>query len=409
MSNGHLKSKSQPPPGAESTRPRLLSLDALRGFDMFWIVGGDNLIHALRLALPVAPLRLIDGQMDHVDWNGLAFYDLIFPLFVFMIGISIVFSLTRTIEKVGKTAAIKRILLRSLILYSLGVLVYHGVADGFDRIRWVGVLQRLAICYCFASLIFCWFRLRAMIALVVVILLGYWGIMATIPIRDINLETEHLKALYAQTGTTNTMALFLSATNTVKGRFDDGLTVAQHFDFQYLPGRKWDGAYDPEGILSTLPAIATCLLGVFAGLWLRSPSGNDQSKVRGLAVAGVCAIALGCLWGTQFPIIKKIWSSSYVLVAGGFSALFLALFYYLIEIKRWRKWCIPFVWIGMNSITIYMVFHIMKVEDLAKFLVGGPIKAGLGNYGELLLRLVVTGMMFAFVRFLYQRKIFLRL
>ena len=125
---------------------RLLSLDALRGFDMFWIVGGDELIHTLRGAFPVWPLTVVDQQMDHVAWQGVRFYDLIFPLFVFMVGISAVLSLSRAFERHGKAGAIRRIFTRSLILYVLGLLVYHGLANGYGQIRWVGVLQRLAIC-----------------------------------------------------------------------------------------------------------------------------------------------------------------------------------------------------------------------------------------------------------------------
>src|SRR5437660_1368917 len=125
---------------------RLLSLDALRGFDMFWIVGGDVLMHALAKALPLAPMQLIDDQMDHKPWQGVAFYDLIFPLFVFIVGVSLVFSLSRAIEQVGKAAAIKRIFFRSLAIYIFGLLVYGGISKGIDHIRWMGVLQRIALC-----------------------------------------------------------------------------------------------------------------------------------------------------------------------------------------------------------------------------------------------------------------------
>jgi predicted acyltransferase len=386
-----------------------MSLDALRGFDMFWIVGGEEIVHALYKGWPCGFTRFIDGEMDHKAWAGVAFYDLIFPLFVFIVGASIVFSLTRMIEKSGKTEAMKRILFRSIVLYTFGLLVYGGISKGLDQIRWLGVLQRIAVCYFFTSLIFCVVRLRGMIVSCAALLFGYWALVSFVPVRDFNLETSHLRALNLRPTDPETRLVFLGTTNYVRGRFDDGLNLTQHLDFLYLPGHKWDGAYDPEGLLSTLPAIATCLLGVFAGLLLRTGSVPDQRKVLYLLGAGVAGVALGFLWGLQFPVIKKIWTSSYVLVAGGYACLFLGAFYEVVEIWGRRKWCTPFVWIGMNPITIYLVFHLVRFENIAKLVVGGPVERAFGAWGPMVLALAVVALMLLFVRFLYERKIFLRL
>jgi predicted acyltransferase len=386
-----------------------MSLDALRGFDMFWIVGGEELVHALYKAWPHGPIPLIDSQMDHKPWSGVAFYDLIFPTFVFIIGVSIVFSLSRMIEKHGMFSALRRIFFRGLILYVLGLLYYGGISKGVDGIRWMGVLQRLGLCYFFTGFLFCLFRLRALIAICVSLLLGYWALTALIPIRDFNLETKHLASLNLQPHDPETLAQFNAATNRVTGRYEDGLNVTQHLDFQYLPGFKWDGAYDPEGILSTLPAIATCLLGVFAGFLLKNSTVPDQKKVIYLLTAGAASVVLGFIWGLEFPVIKKIWTSSYVLVAGGYSCLALAAFYQIVEIWQIRKWCVPFVWIGMNPITIYLTMHIVKFFILADLFVGGPVAIKLDVWSEAAGAFLVVLMMFAFVRFLYNRKIFLRL
>ena len=398
-------------PAVEVSTPtrRLMSLDALRGFDMFWIVGGEEIVHGLYHALPCAPLALLHHQMDHKAWQGVAFYDLIFPLFVFIVGASIVFSLSRAIEREGKAAALKRIFIRSVILYVFGLLVYGGISEGFDHVRWMGVLQRIALCYFFTSLLFCALRLRGLIVACFCLLTVYWGLTSFVPIRDFNLETHHLQTMNLTPNGADTRAQFLATTNLVTGRFEDGLNLTQQIDFQYLPGHRWDGAYDPEGILSTLPAIGTCLLGVFAGLLLRNSSVPDQKKVIYLLGAGIASVALGFLWGLQFPVIKKIWTSSYVLVAGGYASLFLAAFYQMIEIWQWRRWCIPFVWIGMNAITIYLAFHLIVFADLAKLVAGGPVHQALGGWGDLVMALVVVAMTFTLVRFLYQRKIFLRL
>jgi predicted acyltransferase len=385
-----------------------MSLDALRGFDMFWIVGGEELVHALYSAWPNAVTRLLHRQMDHQPWEGVHFYDLIFPLFVFIVGASLVFSLSRLLAEKGREQALKRILIRSLIIYFFGLLVYDGLAKGIDQVRWMGVLQRIAICYLFTGFIFCTFKIRGMIAICASLLLGYWALAGLVPIRDFNLETSHLQAMHLEPYSAETRTRYLSTTELVRNRFDDGLNLPQHIDFLYLPGRRWDGAYDPEGILSTLGAIGTCLLGVFAGLLLKNRNVSDQRKVMYLAGAGIASVALGFLWGLQFPVIKKIWTSSYVLVAGGYASLLLAAFYQIVEIWEWRRWCIPFVWIGMNPITIYLAFHLISFGHYAEMVAGGPVKAALGAWGPMGIAIVVVAMMFALVRFLYQRKIFLR-
>jgi predicted acyltransferase len=402
---------SAPAPKASPAGPtparRLVSLDALRGFDMFWIVGGDEIIHGLYKGWPGA-FRLLDAQMDHTPWAGLTFYDLIFPLFVFIVGVSTVFSLTRTIEQHGRAAALKRILFRSAALYFFGLLVYGGVSKGWDHVRWMGVLQRIGIAYFFTGLLFCFLRVRGLIAVCAALLIGYAIMSETITIRDFNLEKTHLSSLGLTPDSPETRELFLATTNMVKGRYDDGLNLPQHIDYQYLPGRRWDGAYDPEGLLSTMGAVGTCLLGVFVGLFLRNSPLTDQKKVVWLFGAGVLAVAIGWLWGLQFPVIKKIWTSSYVLVAAGYSCIFLAVFYQLIDIWNWRKWCTPFVWIGMNPITIYLIFHLLEPGGLVKRVVGGPIAAAFGDWGDLLIASVTVALMFALMRFLYQRKLFLR-
>ena len=193
------------------------------------------------------------------------------------------------------------------------------------------------------------------------------------------------------------------------GNFQEGQNLANNVDKQFLPLFKWDGDHDPEGLLSTLPAIATCLLGVFAGLLLRDPAVSDQKKVYWLLGAGVGGVVLGFLWGIQFPVIKKIWTSSYVLVAGGYSCLFLATFFQIIEIWKIRKWALPFVWIGVNPLTIYLAHNMVDFKMLANRLVGGPIKAGFGDYADVVVTITITAFSFAFVRYLYNRKIFLRL
>jgi predicted acyltransferase len=389
--------------------PRLLSLDALRGFDMFWIVGAEDIVHALHNVSHTGVVNLLATQLTHKDWQGVAFYDLIFPLFVFIVGVSLVFSLSRIVERDGKAAALKRVFWRALLLYAVGVFYYGGIGRGWEMVRWMGVLQRIAIAYFFAGALFCLLKRRGLAISAAGLLLGYWALMALVPIRDISLEKTNLARLGVETGVTNAATLFQNTTNRVTGSYDEGRNLANHVDFQYLPGRKWDGAYDPEGLLSNLPAIGTCLLGVLAGLLLINGTIAPQKKVLWLIGCGAAGVALGFGWGLSFPVVKKIWTSSYVLVAGGYSCLFLAAFYQVIEIWKKDKWATPFVWIGMNPLAVYLLHNLVDLNALAARVAGGPVKLGLGNWGQVVITVLVLAMSFLFARFLYQRKIFLRL
>ncbi len=347
---------------------------------MFWIVGAEEIVHALHKISTAGVFGFLATQFTHKTWQGFAFYDLIFPLFVFMVGVSSVFSLTRLIEREGRAAAVRRVIRRAVLLYLFGIFYYGGFSTPFAQIRLLGVLQRIALCYLFAGLIFCFFQTRGRIIACVSLLVVYWALMSFVPVPGGG-----------------------------AGNFDEGKNLANYVDKEYLPLRKWDGDHDPEGLLSTLPAIGTCLLGVFAGTLLRSQRVGEQRKVLYLIAGGAAAVALGWLWNYQFPVIKKIWTSSYVLVAGGYSALLLAAFYEVIEIWRWRAWSLPFVWIGTNAITIYMANEIVNFRDVAQRFVGGEINEYFGRYGQLVIVCVVMLLIFAFCRFLYKRKIFLRL
>lgn len=420
-----------------ATSQRLMSLDALRGFDMFWIIGADALVRGLRSMSDTGFTGTLATQLEHVEWEGFRFYDLIFPLFVFIVGVSLVFSLTRTIVEAGRAEAVKRIFRRSILLFVIAIFYSGGFSSAWPDMRLLGVLNRIALAYFFAGLLFCFFKPRALAAICLGALLGYWALMALTPIRDIQLEKGNLAELAGQAGDTKTAALFresgnpsavkdspawaaaekmfYATTNRVTGKFWKGFNLSNHFDFQYLPGRRYDMFWDPEGILSTIPAVATCLLGVFSGLLLRNPSANEMRKVTLLLSLGVAGVALGWLWGWQFPVIKKIWTSSYVLIAGGYSAILLGLFYLIVDVWKRRSWCQPFVWIGMNSITIYLASNILGgFRSLSRRLVGGDIKVFFDDHvtkglGDMMISIVGLLLAFWFVHFLYKRKIFLRL
>ena len=360
--------------------PRLVSLDALRGFDMFWIVGAEELVRGLQhFAGGGGVLRFIAEQLRHKAWAGFNFEDLIFPLFVFIAGVSLVFSLTRAIEQHGRKTAVLRVLRRGALLYFLGILYYGGFSTPVEKIRLLGVLQRIALCYLFAGLLFCFLRPKALAGVCAGILIGYWALMTWVPVPGHG-----------------------------AGNFAEGANLANYLDQQYLPLRKHDGDHDPEGLLSTLPAIGSCLLGVFAGLVLKRSDYTDQKRVAALVAGGLACLAAGWLWHLQFPVIKKLWTSSFVLVAAGYSSLLLAAFYQIIDVWKFQRWAQPFIWIGVNPITIYFGGRFIDFEGMAKLFVGGPVAAALGHQAELVLALTSLGFGFLFLRFLYRHRIFLR-
>jgi len=220
-----------------------------------------------------------------------------------------------------------------------------------------------------------------------ILLIGYWACLSLIPVPGLG-----------------------------HASFARGENWSDYFDINYLPGAKYDGSsepggprWDPEGPLSTPPAVASCLLGVFAALLLRNQKLSEGVKVCGLLGGGVLCLALGYAWGLQFPVIKKIWTSSFVLVAGGYSCILLGLFYLLIDVWKLRWWTLPFVWIGTNAITMYLLAHVVSYEAIAQRLVGGSVQASFAPaVGQLLISTVAMLLMLALARFLYRHNIFLR-
>jgi predicted acyltransferase len=376
-------------PLALQTR-RIVSVDALRGFSIFWIIGGDGAVLALDRMLKDKgqPWSSISGflaaQMTHIPWEGFSFYDFVFPLFLFVTGISIVLALPRLVESEGKAGAHLRVLRRALVLYGLGLIFYGGISQHWSDVRFVGILQRIAVCYLFASILFLNLDWRGLIVALIALLGGYWALMTFVPVPGIG-----------------------------AGSFAPDANLANWIDANYLPGRLWDKTRDPEGLLSTLPAIGTCLLGVLAGLLLKDERLTPSKRSLWLIIGGVAMVAAGYLWGLQFPIVKSIWTSSFALVAGGYSAILLGATYQVADVWGWKTWTTIFVWIGVNAITLYFVNGVVGFQPFARRFVGGDVAAWLNQTftpGTGLFVTHVVGLVFAvaLAGFLYRRKIFIR-
>lgn len=308
-----------------TTSNRLLSLDIARGITIAFMIMVNN-----NGADAYAPFR-------HSAWNGWTPTDLVFPSFLFVVGTSIVLSFGKRFERgVSKLRIAGSIVRRAGILFALGLVVNGFPHFPLATLRIYGVLQRIALCYAVAGLFYLWRRdAWSKVAAIVVLLVGYFVLMRYVPVPGFGVPTHDIPLL------------------------DPDRNLVAWLDRKLLPGRLYEGVRDPEGLISTLPAIATTLLGTLAGMWLRTGRARKQIGA-GLLGAGVVCIALGELWNPIFPINKKLWTSSYVLFAGGCTLLLLGLLYWLMDIKQWRKGLTqPWIVFGTNAIFAYMLSELL--------------------------------------------------
>jgi predicted acyltransferase len=416
----------------ESRSARLLSLDALRGFDMFWIVNGEGIFHGIANtvmtghALTRDPIsyqiavnaglsfweRLavcISNQLHHTPWNGFTFYDIIFPLFIFIAGIAMPFSFSKYLQtnhhskstalnqglgsyppeshdSWGHEPFVKKTIYRSLIKRTI-ILIFLGMVvngllkwQGYENTRFASVLGRIALSCFFAALIYLNCKLRTQIIWFAGLMIAYWAAMMLISVPGYG-------------------AGVLTPQGNLEGYIDRIL----------LPGKLHRVVYDPEGLLSTIPAIGSAMLGIFTGQFIRSQKFSPIQNVLVLLLAGIGLLAVGSIWGIVFPINKNMWTGSFVLYAGGWSILLFALFYYIIDVAGYKKWSMPFVWLGCNSILIYMAAHgVVNFDSTSAFLFGGLYNKFPVIWHDAIMWMGVAIIQFAILYFLYKKKWFLK-
>lgn len=410
MNHTASQSTSRNPPDSG----RLRSIDALRGFDMFWIVGAGAIVEALGKTSDNAVTTFLTMQLTHCEWEGFRFYDLIFPLFLFIVGISIVFSLDRALESGGRAGVFGRVIRRGLLLYALGVIYSGGLSRPWPHVQLSGVLCRIAACYVLAAFIYLFIRSPKGLAIAAVLLLvGYWALLTFVPIPDLPLKQDVVEETARSIGSDSPFAIAAAIPERVRGLYTEGRNLTNFVDFLFLPGRKANVYYLNEGLLSALPATALSLFGILAGLLLKDTSVAPAQKIVRLLVLGTASIVIGLLWSFQFPLIKRIWTSSFVLVASGLSAWMLALFYYLVDIRNWKLWCEPFVWIGCNALTVYLTARFVPFREIATRFVGGDVEIFMDThiaegFGSVVIAAMSLLLVVLFARFLYRRKIFIR-
>ncbi|WP_435007619.1 acyltransferase family protein [Tundrisphaera lichenicola] len=347
-----------------STTPtgRLASLDVFRGLTVAGMILVNN-----GNGPSYAPLR-------HAEWDGWTPTDLVFPFFLFIVGVSISFALSKLRDvSEGRGPVIRKIIRRSLVIFALGLFLnrfpffktsWHEIQDLENwkniaaTIRIPGVLQRIALCYLAASLIFLFTKTRGQVIAILGLLIGYWLLMTRVPVPAFG-----------------------------AGDLARGHDLASYLDRFLLPRHTYKVDYDPEGILSTLPAIATTLIGVLAGQWLRS--GRDRYEIdAGLFVAGSACVFAGWAWGGAFPINKALWTGPFVLLTAGLGMIVLAICYWLIDLKGYRCWAYPFRVFGANAIAAYalaaMGARLLNLATIER-VEGGPISVRAMYYNDYLI------------------------
>ncbi len=364
-------------PAAAQTAPatrRLLALDVLRGATVLLmiLVNNPGSWHAV-----YAPLR-------HAEWNGWTPADLVFPFFLFILGVSLVFSVNGRIAR-GATrgAVLTHILWRSLALIAIGLILNGLFYLPWQAVRIPGVLQRIGLVYLFAALITLPTTRRARLAITAALLLGYWAMLMLIPVPGYG-------------------AGDLSAAG----------NLASFVDRWLMPGHLWRPEWDPEGVLSTLPAIATALLGTFAAEWLQSRR-SGAKVASGLLVAGAAGIVAGELWSLALPINKNLWTSSFAMFSAGVAALLLGACYWTVEMRGWQRWTRPLVWVGMNPLAIYVGSEVLGMGALegVRHAVQAAVFAPVGNAAaaSLLWALAYMGLWWAVAWIMYRNTIFIKL
>lgn len=361
---------------------RLYSLDVLRGFDMIWIMGLGYIIEDYSATQQGAFWQVIHTQFEHKVWHGFAFWDLIFPLFMFLAGVSTPYSIGKALERGStKKEILLKVIRRGLLLIVLGMIYNNGLQlRPVSNIRFLSILYKIGATYMFAAIIFLYASRIMQWVWFWFLLIGYWLLLKF-----------------------NSAPGFPMGDLTMEGNF------MSYLDRSVLSGRNLSrGIHDTIGLVCTVTGICNVLLGIFAGEFIKSKKLSPHATAKWLSIAGIVAIALSMLWNIDFPYNKNLWSSSFVLLTGGLSLLLLAFFYYIIDVKGYKRWAFFLSVIGMNSILIFISPKFINWEyttdALFKWLeqlVGEP-------YGKFVLAFCVVLVKWVFLYFLYKKKVFLK-
>jgi predicted acyltransferase len=357
----------------------------------------------------------------HANWHGMTLTDLVFPFFLFIVGVSITLAYTKRVEAGAPKGEIyKKIISRSIKIYLLGIFLWLWPEFDFGNIRYVGVLQRIAIVFLCCSLLFLHTNWKQQIVILSSILLGYWVILYAIPVPIDGVIQQALNTgMIERAGGT---MVDIGEISKVSGGFiapnvEPGINFAAWIDRQLVPGYFYERTWDPEGLLSTLPAIGTCILGMISGKLILSEKETYQ-KLTWIFFAGFAVFIIGMMWSWFFPLNKNLWSSSYVMASGGLAMMFLGAFLLIVDVLEYKKWTRPGIVFGANAITSYVLsgmlltvfyndlFGIQPLNQLFLELatgIGVPLKLGSFMYA-----LIYTSILYIPAVILYRKKIFIK-
>ena len=354
---------------------RLVSLDALRGLDMFFLVAIGPILRSLPQISDNSLFKWLAYQCTHPEWYGFTAWDLVFPMFIFVVGAAMPFSFTKRLnQEGGKRRLIKHVLIRSIVLSVLGVVLWTSPGGPHPVWGYYSVLYRIGFAYFFAAVIMMNTSIRGQIYWAFGILIGYWLLL-----RYVSAPGSSI-ADFSQEGSLATYTKSLVA-EYISPNFQNVFSI------------------------TLIPSIPNALLGVLAGHWLLSDR-KQTEKALGLLTAGIGSIIVGLIIHLDFPIVKNLWSTSYTFLTCGISAVFLSLFYWLIDVKGYKRWAFFFVVVGVNSITIYVANSLLRFNAVASVFVGG---IELGDYSRLALALTAGAVMWLFLYYLYHQKYFFKI
>lgn len=356
---------------------RLMSIDALRGFDMVWIAGGATLINSVDKTVGNKTTALLAKQMEHANWVGFTFMDIIMPLFLFITGCSMVFSFRKRLEQQGKRKVYSHVFQRFLILWLLGM-IYQGNLLTFEWSKvdfYSNTLQAIAIGYLGAALILLIKETKWQLVVTGLLLVTYWLLMNFIPGFELTVE--------------NNLAIYI-----------DKLVFPNHL-----------GSLQYSWVLSSMTFVVTVMIGVFAGKVLTNKSIEKLAKLKNLIFIGLGLTISGFLLTLHEPCIKKIWSSSFTLISGGYCVLLLGLFYGIIDVAGYKKWAMPFTRLGKNALLVYMVFaynRFVNLGDITNGVIFG-VEQFLGVWYPIILSCCALVLLWAIFYFLDLKKVYLKI